>query len=117
MTIQQEKGLNGENTAVRFLENKGYRILERNYRAGRYEIDIIARHKGIMVFIEVKARGSLKFGNPEDFVDDAKAERVMEGAENYLDDVNWEGPIRFDIISIVLVGKDAEVKHFKDAFY
>ena len=60
-----KKGLAGEDRAVCYLQKKGYRILSRNYRFHRYEIDIIARHGDTVVFIEVKARRSEDFGVPE----------------------------------------------------
>ncbi|MCB0496234.1 MAG: YraN family protein [Cyclobacteriaceae bacterium] len=117
MTLQQERGRKGEDLAITYLQNIGYRIEERNFRSGRSEIDIIATFENTLVFLEVKARTSIKFGNPESFVDEAKAAKVIEGAESYIAHINWNGPIRFDIISIIYNSKEPEIRHFKDAFY
>lgn len=117
MAIQHERGQKGEETAVKYLSGKGYSILETNYRFKKSEIDIIAKQENTLVFVEVKMRTSSKFGNPEDFVNEAKASKVIEGVENYMEEKQWSGPIRFDIISILHQGNEPELKHFKDAFY
>lgn len=117
MAIQQERGLAGENLAVTYLQKKGYEILERNFRSGKSEIDVIAKKDDVLVFVEVKARSSSKFGNPEDFVDEKKAAKIVEGAENYIESEKWDGPIRFDIISILYQMNESELTHFIDAFY
>lgn len=117
MTIQNQRGLEGEDLAVNYLKNKGYDILERNFRSGKSEIDIIVSLNNLLVFVEVKTRTSTRFGNPEEFVDEHKAEKIMEGADDYMFEKKWKGNIRFDIISIVLKKDKPEIKHFKDAFY
>jgi len=117
MAIQQEIGDKGENLAAQYLEKGGYDILEKNYRAGKSEIDLICKEQEQLVFVEVKTRTNANFGNPEEFVNEAKAAKVIEGAEAYMYDNNWNGAIRFDIISILITEEEAEIKHFKDAFY
>lgn len=117
MAIQQEIGQKGEETAVSYLKKEGYAVLEKNYRFKKSEIDIIAEKQNTIVFVEVKTRTSTRFGNPEDFVDKAKAAKVIEGAENYIEQSEWKQSIRFDIISIIFHGEGYELKHFKDAFY
>ncbi|MCU0384258.1 MAG: YraN family protein [Cyclobacteriaceae bacterium] len=116
MTDKKTKGMKAEEEAANFLRGKGYEIVERNYRHKHAEIDIIATKGNVLVFVEVKSRSSLKFGMPEDFVDDRKAKKVMEGAEAYLIEKNWQGPIRFDVIAIH-AGKQNEIEHLEDAFY
>ena len=117
MAIQQEIGDKGEQTAANYLISKGFKIAERNYRAKRAEIDIICKEENVLVFVEVKTRTSTKFGNPEEFVNVAKFAKIVEGAEAYMIENNWEGEIRFDIISILFQKGNVEIKHFKDAFY
>lgn len=117
MAIQQIRGEKGEEIAANYLRNSGYIVVERNYRAKKSEIDIICKKRETLVFVEVKARTSLKFGNPETFVTEYKAAKIIEGAETYMIEKGWEGAIRFDIISVVISDKTEEVKHFKDAFY
>ncbi len=108
-------GKKGENMAEKFLINKGYNILERNYRFRRAEIDIIARLNQKMVFVEVKTRSNGNFGFPEMAVGDAKMEAIYQCAEAYIDQNAWLGPIRFDIIAIILQ-HPVDIMHFKDAF-
>jgi len=117
MAIQQEIGNKGENIASDYLINSGFKIVERNFRLGKSEIDIIGIEEKVLVFVEVKTRTSSMYGNPEDFVNEAKAAKIIEGAEGYINQINWSGPIRFDIVSVKINAKTIEVKHFKDAFY
>lgn len=112
-----KKGKHGEKLAANYLKNHGYEILEENYRHKRGEIDIIAKKKGLLVFVEVKSKTIDKYGFPEEAVDSKKEEMIITTADQYLFDKNWQGPIRFDIISILGQGDNTEISHFKDAFY
>ncbi len=116
MAIQQERGNKGEKIAKDYLVNKGYSILATNYRARKAEIDIICKVGSTVVFVEVKTRTSTKYGQPEEFVNEAKTAKIMEGAEAYMIENNWEGAIRFDIISVLMRDGKTEIKHFEDAF-
>lgn len=107
-------GDHGESLASTFLQKKGYEILESNFRFRRAEIDLIAQQGQFLVFIEVKLRKNTSFGNPEDVVNDKKIELIQSAAENFLETINWVGPIRFDIISIS--GTNTEIEHFEDCF-
>ncbi|MEO1052981.1 MAG: YraN family protein [Bacteroidota bacterium] len=109
-------GDRGEELAANYLKDKGYEILVRNYRYKRSEIDIICKHNSLLVFIEVKTRKNNTYGEPEASVDQKKAAKVIEGAEQYIEEIDWHGDIRFDIISILLK-KPPEIEHFEDAFY
>lgn len=109
-------GKKGEKIAAAFLEEAGYKILQANYRAGRGEIDLIVQNNDLLVFVEVKARTSVNFGFPEEAVTKKKAEKLIETATVYLEERSWDGPIRFDIVSVDL-SKKGEVMHFEDAFY
>lgn len=84
-----------------------------NWRTGRLEVDIIARKGSTTVFVEVKLRTGDDYGNPEDFVDDEKQERLMEAAEEWMENNETEG-IRFDIIAVD--GTSKEIYHIEDAF-
>lgn len=110
-------GNQGEIKAIKFLKEKGYRILERNYRKRTGEIDIIAfdPHFNEYVFVEVKTRRSLKFGYPEESVDENKILKLTETAENWLlenekFDVEW----RIDIIGIEWKNKTVQIKHIQN---
>lgn len=109
-------GNKGEELAADFLVTKGYEIVTKNYRHKHAEIDLIAKKENVLVFVEVKTRSSVLFGEPEAFVTNKKASKVMEGAEQFMIENNWHGNIRFDIVS-VKTGSTEVIEHFEDAFY
>lgn len=98
------------------LTTQGYRILARNYRYRKAEIDLIAQKDQLLCFIEVKARTSLRFGYPETFVKSQQRKLIKHAADNYIYTYNWSHPIRFDIISILQKQHTVELTHFEDAF-
>ena len=114
MNNKAETGENGELLAREFLLMKNYLILHTNWRYKRSEIDIIAQDKNVIVFVEVKARNNASFGNPEDFVDKNKMKKMREAADAYIEQFDWHGELRFDIIAIE---KNNAITHFEDAFY
>ncbi|MDN5203330.1 YraN family protein [Fulvivirgaceae bacterium BMA10] len=116
MAKHLKTGKKGEELAVEFLQKKGFEIIERNYRIGKAELDIIAKNENLMIFIEVKTRTNNRFGFPESFVDRRKENLITEAAEQYTYDCQWHGNIRFDIIAISLK-PNLEIEHFEDAFY
>ena len=117
MSDKIEKGKAGEDLAARFLLEKGYQILSRNYRFKRSEIDIIAQKDNCLVFVEVKWRSTDAFGYPEEFVNEKKAAKILEGADQYIYEANWNGNIRFDIVAIRQINGQTEVLQIEDAFY
>ena len=90
----------GDDLAVVWLADKGFEILHRNWRSGRYETDIIAAKEGILHFIEVKTRRSGSFGNPEDQVNRAKLKNMIAAGTHYIELHNEWKRIRFDILAI-----------------
>jgi putative endonuclease len=114
MSDKIETGSKGENMAADFLKAKGFDIVARNYRYKRAEIDLIVRRDDWLLFVEVKTRSSSAYGEPEEFVDEAKIRLMYFAAEEYIFRTNWQGHIRFDIVSIKL-GPVAEIIHFEDA--
>jgi len=117
MGIAKKTGNYGEKLAAEFLCHKGYEILETNYRSQKAEIDLIARKEDLLVFVEVKTRKSVLYGNPEEFVNHKKIEMILSAAEQYIYKHDWTGDIRFDVIAIILTGNKPEIVHFKDSFY
>ena len=114
---KRERGAQGENLAVDYLKKKGYRILERNFRFERGEIDIVAEDNGELVFVEVKARRSTSFGEPEDAVTISKQSQLQKVAEGYLYKNNIDGKeCRFDVIAIQYKNGKANIRHFENAF-
>jgi putative endonuclease len=113
MTNKTEIGKQGEIKAENFLVAKGYSIITRNYRYKRSEIDLIVQKENWLVFVEVKMRSSKAFGFPEESVKEAKRKKILEGAAQYLEETNWQGNVRYDIVAI----HQNEIEHFEDAFY
>ena len=114
---RRSQGKAGEDLAAHFLEQSGLKILERNFRFERGEIDLIAEEGEELVFVEVKARRSNAFGAPEDAVTEKKQEQVHAVAEGYLfiHDID-DRPCRFDIVAIEYRKGTAEIRHIRDAF-
>lgn len=115
-TDKQKTGSWGENQAALFLEQNGFEILERNFRVGKAEVDIVAIKESLLVFVEVKVRRDASFGYPETFAGQKQQARIKLAAEKYQIDNQFHGFIRFDIISILGIPKSFEIEHFKDAF-
>lgn len=115
MSDKISKGKYGEQLAANFLVQAGYKILERNYRYKRAEVDLIAQKDGLIIFVEVKLRSDKIFGTPEEFVTVQKEENIRQVAEHYIFENDWHYDIRFDIIAIV-VKPSVEIEHIKDAF-
>jgi putative endonuclease len=118
-------GDHGEALAAEYLSEAGYRILDRNYRYERAEIDVVcfdataARGRGEIVFVEVKTRSGRGFGSPEEAITDEKQRHIVHAAEAYLYERRLEGaPVRFDVVSIVLnQGSAPDINHIKEAFW
>ncbi|MBS1771873.1 MAG: YraN family protein [Bacteroidetes bacterium] len=118
MPKHKETGIKGEQIAENFLLKKGYKILHRNWRFEKKEIDIIAETDGLLVFVEVKTRSYYGFGYPEDAVSAKKQEFMKLSAEEFTSIHKEYTDVRFDIISILLKGDEAsEIVHIEDAFY
>lgn len=118
MAKHNETGVKGEEIAENFLQTKGYKILHRNWRWERKEVDIIAETNGLLVFIEVKTRSTAYFGFPEDAVDHKKQDFLKLAAEEFLYQNPEYTQIRFDIISIITQKETIkEIMHFEDAFF
>jgi putative endonuclease len=114
MTDKIETGSIGEKLAAEFLEEKGFKVVARNFRWKRAEIDLIVQREEWLIFVEVKTRSSNSFGEPESFVGDYQRRLIYDAAEEYIFSTDWQGHIRFDIVS-VKPGKIPEIGHFEDA--
>lgn len=116
----KELGKKGEELAVELLEEKGYEIIERNYRFSRGEIDVIAKDPkdGFLAFVEVKTRQNLNFGPPEVAITKSKMRQLRKVAELYLYDKSiTELDCRFDVITVLLKTKQKpEINHYENAF-
>ena len=114
------KGDIGEQLATNFLKKNKHKILERNYKNNIGEIDIIARQKKTIVFVEVKTRSSLQFGLPAEAVNFHKQHKIRQVAECYLQQHGQEdSDIRFDVIEVLRsddVGQEWKVNHIEACF-
>ena len=109
-------GRRGEDLAVEFLTERGYQILDRNVHTPYGEIDCVAQHGDLLVFVEVKTRRSAAFGAPQEAVTDAKRSRLCRSAAVYLQERGvTDRPCRFDVVAIVS-GTRPEIVHLPDAF-
>lgn len=110
-------GRKGEDIAAQFLQNQGFLVLERNWRVGRWEIDIIASRRNILHFVEVKTRSGLRFGYPEESITRLKMKhlRLAAAAFQYRNP-QWKY-IQFDALSILLQGESIlEIQFFEDIY-
>ena len=116
-THQQILRIDGENIATKYLIDRGYSILKRNFRNGHAEIDIIAQLNTQLVIIEVKTRNTSKYGNPEQSVSSKKQQLLAQAAEAYLLQNDLDLIVRYDIISIIKNQYKTEITHLVDAFW
>lgn len=112
-----ELGKKGEKLARRFLEEKGYNIIETNWRHEKDEIDIVAQENDELVIVEVKTRSTGFFGDPEESVGPQKEAFIIRATEAYLEEMGLDIDTRFDIISIILNKTEKKITHIIDAFY
>lgn len=112
-----ELGREGEELAVKYLQNKGYYILDRNWHnRGHKELDIIARKDETIVFVEVKTRKSNSLTSPMSAITYDKRRRITLAAQSYILCNRYNQPFRFDVIGIVGYGESAVIEHVENAF-
>ena len=116
MVTHNDFGKLGEELAVKYLIDKGYEILERNWRNRHKEIDIIAKDGEELVIVEVKTRQTDEYGEPDIAVTRQKQRRLIYAANAYLFRTNLEIETRFDIISIIFKDGKPVIEHIEDAF-
>jgi putative endonuclease len=115
--MKKELGDRGEDIAAKYLQQQGYRIVQRNYRSRYGEVDIICAQHGILVFVEVKTRTSNAFGSPEESITPTKQAHIRKVALIYLDSYPQAfREIRFDVIGILMNGGEPRINHLVAAF-
>ena len=117
MAIHNELGKKGEDEAVAYLQAQGYAILHRNWRAGRYELDIVAQKADALIVVEVKTRQNKNFGSPEDAVSSKKIRHIVASTDAYLKQYEIDLTVRFDIVTLVGTYPPFTIEHIKEAFY
>lgn len=110
-------GKSGESHACTLLKNLGFTIVEKNWRHGHDEIDIIAENEEFVIFVEVKTRKNKNYGSPEVFVTRKKQNFMIRAADAYMRRKNLDKEARFDIIAVTGLGDNPEVVHIPNAFY
>ena len=116
MYERHETGKIGEDIATRYLQQLGYKIIERNFECTQGEIDIIAQDKEETVFIEVKTRASALYGLPKEAVDQTKKKHIYRSAEFYTYIKHLENkPLRIDVIEVYKKQEKFKVHHIKNA--
>jgi len=113
---RQDLGRRGEEIAALYLSRLDYRLLDRNWRVGHWEVDLIADHFGEIVFVEVKMRSSEVLYSALEAVDEQKKLRLINAAKSYMDQHHLDAPIRFDIITVVGKASPYEVTHYVNAY-
>ena len=116
MAAHNELGRWGEEMAVRYLERKGYVIVERDWKSGHRDIDIIALDDSTVVFVEVKTRTDEDVLPAVDAVDARKRQRIIYAAESYIRMCPLNLSPRFDIITVVGSAPNQQIEHIPDAF-
>lgn len=116
MAEHNDTGTKGEKLAGTYLENKGYSVLETNWRFKNLEADIIATINKTLVIAEVKTRKSNYFGEPETFVNKQKQKNLIKTANAYVLRYQLDMEVRFDIISIVMGDNQVKINHIEGAF-
>lgn len=110
-------GLSGEEAAAAFLREKGYRIIQPNFRAAGAEVDLVASSGDILCFIEVKTRKACDHGAPESFVTPAKQRRIIRAARVFAARKPYRGfRVRFDVVSVLRDGEALACDHIEGAF-
>ncbi|QRK06149.1 YraN family protein [Archangium violaceum] len=114
---RKEYGDEGEEVAVRFLEQQGYRVRARNYSCRHGELDVVAEHGETLCFVEVRMRSTAVWGDPSHTVSFSKQRKVVKAALHYLAVHRLrDRMLRFDVISVVGRGERATVEHLPGAF-
>jgi len=115
--MRMRTGKRGEELAVAYLAEAGYRIVDRNYRCVFGEIDIVAEEGETLVFIEVKSRRSEAYGDPQLAVGREKQKRISRIAMHYLEEKRLRHrPARFDVVAVKLLPADHQIELIRNAF-
>ncbi len=116
MATHNITGKKGEAIAFKYLQQNNYNILERNWKAGNLEIDIVAIDKKEIVIVEVKTRTDTNYDNARMALTDKKIRNIVIAGEMYIHKHNINLAVRFDIILIITNGQKYQLQHIKDAF-
>ncbi|MBR2638386.1 MAG: YraN family protein [Bacteroidaceae bacterium] len=110
-------GHKGEMLAARYLMEQGFAVLEYNWRSGKKEIDIIAKERNVLVFVEVKTRSTDAYGDAVEAVTPDKISNIISAANSYLKMKKLDTEVRFDVVTLVGNIGNCRIEHIRDAFY
>ena len=114
---KQALGRAGEAVAARWLQKRGWRIVAERFRSGRRDVDLIVERDGTVVFVEVKTRRGTAFGDPVEAVSWRKRRELIRSAMVWVARFGPPGACyRFDVVGVVIVGRDARIRHVENAF-
>jgi len=116
MAAHNELGKKGEELAVEFLLKKGYKIVSRNFKFQKTEVDIIARKGKTLAIIEVKTRSTPDFGDPQEFVKAKQIQNLVKAVDYFVDEHDLDVDVRFDIVAIIKNKAGTRLEHLEDAF-
>jgi putative endonuclease len=116
MALHNELGKKGEDLAAAFLKDEGYKIVARNFRHQKAEVDIIARKESTLAIIEVKTRSTKDFGNPQDFLKAKQILNLVKAVDFFVTEHNLDVEVRFDIIAIIKNKSGTKIEHLENAF-
>lgn len=117
MAESHNLGEKGEDIAAEYLGLSGYKILSRNFKWGKNEIDIIAENRDFIVFVEVKTRSADYYVHPSEAVTPDKQRCIIRAADGYINKFNILKESRFDVITVIQKGDKYETDHIESAFY
>ncbi|HEX8944854.1 MAG TPA: YraN family protein [Gemmatimonadaceae bacterium] len=114
---RQEFGELGERIAERWLRRRGWRVLQRRFRNGHRDIDLVVEREGTVAFVEVKARRGLAFGDPVEAVNWSKQKELVRSASVWIDRHGRPTEsYRFDVVGVLVEGDRVRVRHVPNAF-
>lgn len=117
MGKHNEFGKMGEKLAEAYLRKNGYRIVHKNYRYLKAEVDIIAKKDHILAVVEVKSRSSEYWQDIADTITDKKIKLLVRAADHYVTSKDLDVEVRFDIVTVLKEGTGFKVEHWENAFY
>lgn len=114
---RQELGRRGEDLAARLLAEKGYQVLDRNWRCEVGELDLVAQEDDCLAFVEVRTRRGRTMGSPEESITVAKQARLIDLADAYVQAHDWPGHWRIDVVAVEIDagGRLLRVEHYENA--
>jgi putative endonuclease len=117
MAESHDLGKRGEEAAAEHLKKSGYRILRRNWKTGKLEIDIIAENRDFIIFAEVKTRSEDFKEDPRSAINREKQKSIIFAADNYIKWNNIDKESRFDVIIVIMKDDTPKIDHIEGAFY